>query len=213
MENSYSFTAAVRGFHYYRKYWKPQENEKLHCTFEENNPYDRFAIKTVTADGKTVGHLPREISRVTKFFLDRGAVMFLELTSKHYRRSPLVQGGMEIACLVTVKIPATMKNTQLAERYIELVRERYTEPKNEEIMGCYVTDITENDVFFTIEQKEIRNPQKKKNSPKNKNPPKIRTKQMDIRTMFGPALPRPQKQNRSNDRRSTEEVADVIQID
>ena len=80
-------------------------------------------------------------------------------------------------------------------------------------MGCYVTDITENDVFFTIEQKEIRNPQKKKNSPKNKNPPKIRTKQMDIRTMFGPALPRPQNQNRSNDRRSTEEVADVIQID
>ena len=59
---------------------------------------------------------------------------------------------------------------------------------------------------FTIEQDKIRNPPKKKNSLKNNNPPKERSKQMDIRTMFGPALPRPQNQNRSNDKRSTEEV-------
>ena len=49
-----------------------------------------------------------------------------------------------------------MKNTQLAERYIELVRERYTEPKNEEILGCYVIEIDENDVAFTIEQEKIK---------------------------------------------------------
>ena len=99
MENVYSFTAVVRGFHYYRKFWKPKENEKLDYSNEEHNQFDWFAIKTVTSDGMIVGHLPREISRITKFFRDRGAVMQVELTSKHYRRYSLVKGGVEIACL------------------------------------------------------------------------------------------------------------------
>ena len=30
---------------------------------------------------------------------------------------------MEIACLVTVKIPATFKNIRLAEKYLELAKE------------------------------------------------------------------------------------------
>ena len=67
--------------------------------------------------------------------------MQVELTSKHYRRSPLVKGGMEIACLVRVRIPATLKNTKLAEKYLELVRESYTKPKNEETLCCFVTNI------------------------------------------------------------------------
>ena len=32
-----------------------------------------------------------------------------ELTSDHYRCSPLVQGGIEIACLVAVEMPVTLK--------------------------------------------------------------------------------------------------------
>ena len=67
------------------------ENEKLDCFHEEHNPFDWFTIKTVTSDGMIVDHLRREISRITKFFLDRGAVMQVELTSKHCRRSPLVK--------------------------------------------------------------------------------------------------------------------------
>ena len=59
--------------------------------------------------------------------------MQVELTSKYYLHSPLVKGGMKIACLVRVKIQATLKNTKRAEKYLELVRERYTRPKNEEI--------------------------------------------------------------------------------
>ena len=39
---------------------------------------------------KTVGHISVEISRGTKFLLDRGAEVIAELTEKHYRRSPLV---------------------------------------------------------------------------------------------------------------------------
>ena len=48
---------------------------------------------------------------------------------------------MEIACLVRTRIPATLKNTKLAEKYAELFRERYIEPENEEILGCFATNI------------------------------------------------------------------------
>ena len=57
----HKFTAAVRGFHYYRRFWRPKESEELDCIYEPDNVFDRFAIKTVTKDGDTVGHLPKEI--------------------------------------------------------------------------------------------------------------------------------------------------------
>ena len=41
MGNVYPFTAAVRGFHSHRKFWKPVENEKIKCSCEDNNPCDR----------------------------------------------------------------------------------------------------------------------------------------------------------------------------
>ena len=62
---THSFTAAVRGFHYYRRFWRPKENEKLDCLHEPGNAFDHFAIKTVNEKGENVGHLPKEISRVT----------------------------------------------------------------------------------------------------------------------------------------------------
>ena len=48
--------------------------------------------------------MPREISRVSKFTIERGTIVDVELTSDHYRRLTLVQGGLEIKCEVTVKV-------------------------------------------------------------------------------------------------------------
>ena len=81
------------------------------------------------------GHLPREISRVTKFLLDRGAVAYTELTSTHYRRSPIMQGGLEIPCKITLKL----HNHMLLDRYLQLVNSLYCEPKAEVIMGSFLT--------------------------------------------------------------------------
>ena len=71
---------------------------------KKENAFDVFTIKTCKEDGAIVGHIPRELSKVIKFLLDRGAKMSAVLTSVHYRRSPLVQGGMEIPCKVTVQM-------------------------------------------------------------------------------------------------------------
>ena len=72
---------------------------------------DWFASK-VCKFGKEipVGHLPKEISRVTKYLLDRGATATATLTREHYRRSPLMQGGLEYPCKVSVTMPGTVSN-------------------------------------------------------------------------------------------------------
>ena len=64
------FESAVRGFHYYKKYWRPRIEEELFCSHEEENAFDVFAIKVADMSGVIRGHLPREISRVTKFLLE-----------------------------------------------------------------------------------------------------------------------------------------------
>ena len=43
-----------------------------------------------------VGHTLREISRPIKYLLDQGANVTGTITSEHYRKSPLFQGGLEI---------------------------------------------------------------------------------------------------------------------
>ena len=81
-EKIFEFTAAIRGFHYYRRLWVPKLSQKLNCFYKPDNPFDEFAIK-ICEEGHEVpvGHLPREISRATKFFIDRGANITVTLTS------------------------------------------------------------------------------------------------------------------------------------
>ena len=43
----FMFSAAVRGFHFYRRAWVPTESEKRECAHDKNNPFDDFAIKTI----------------------------------------------------------------------------------------------------------------------------------------------------------------------
>ena len=65
------------------------------------------------------------------------------LSPGHYRRSPLVQGGMEIACHVTVKLPGTIKNHLIMDRYQQQGLDLYTEPKDEELLGSFLVSIPE----------------------------------------------------------------------
>ena len=135
--NIFEFTAAIRGYHYYKKFWKLESPQVLSCYHEKNNAFDRFAIMVceIGKDETTVGHLPMEILRVTRFFIDRGGSIIAELRSDHYRRSPLIQGGIKIPCKVTAKIPGTVINLLIMEKYIQLVQKLYTEPKDEDILG------------------------------------------------------------------------------
>ena len=62
--DEFTFDSAVRGYHVYQDVWKPAAGEKLHAEQEFDNLMDKFAVK-VTKNNETVGHLPREYSRIS----------------------------------------------------------------------------------------------------------------------------------------------------
>ena len=61
--------------------------------------------------------------------------MHCKLTSRHYRRSPLIQGGLEIKCEVVINSRATVLQSRLTARYLELIQNLYNEPVEERVMG------------------------------------------------------------------------------
>ena len=106
----------------------------LNCCHEQNNVFDQFAIKTTKENhnNQIVGHLPLEVSRVIKYLIDRGAEVTAQLTSTNYQRSPLIQGGLEIPCVVVAKINGhSARNQMILQKFEQLVNDLYAEPKNE----------------------------------------------------------------------------------
>ena len=55
------------------------------CLMKKNNHFDSFAIKMCETRGNIVGHLPVEISSITKFLLDCGARIEVTLRLTQYR--------------------------------------------------------------------------------------------------------------------------------
>ena len=99
---------------------------------------------------------------VTKFIIEWGATVDVELTSDYFRRLPLlVQGGVEIKCKVTVKVPNTTPR-QVTERYRSLVEERCDKPKEEEIIGSFilVNNSKNMDEDLSINQRSARRSRK-----------------------------------------------------
>ena len=104
--------------------------EVLFTEQESNNAFDRYAIAAVKRGGggsqdKVVGHLPREISRFTWFIVSHGASVMIKVVDVRQRRSPLIQGGLEIPVEVPLKCHFPLP--QASHRKI-LVNEHYEEP-------------------------------------------------------------------------------------
>ena len=97
------------------------------------------------------GHLPREISCPIKYLIDREVKITAKLSSIHYRRSLLFQGGLDIPCEVTVTISVSIKRNLLMQHYEKMVHEFYCQPKNETIMGSLIENINVN---FDIQPKK-----------------------------------------------------------
>ena len=183
--------AAARGFHVYKAIWKPKDSEVLACSHEENNPRGPFAIKTCELDsGRIVGHLPMELSRISKFILDRRAKIEVKLRETHYRRSPLVQGGLEIPCDLVIRMPNTMKSAELLKKYLKLFENCYKEPQEIVILGTFgsksVENIRGNEKNNPLRRKESTSPVANSKSAGEKERKKRRgiVKSHDIKSMF-----------------------------
>ena len=132
------FSCAIQGYYVNRNVCQSKENESLQCYHEPDNDYDLFAIKTYQG---AEFHLTLEISQFTKFLLDCGARITATFSSTHYRKLSLVQGGLDIPCVVNAKLIGTKKNKDFLAKYLEMAQTRYTEPSSDGdviIMGSFL---------------------------------------------------------------------------
>ncbi len=111
--------------------WTPTLGETMATIHESSNSHDCYAIEHLPGTGlleSTVGHLPKEISRITRFIFLYAAIVTVKVVDTHYRRSPLVQGGLEIPIEVTISMEYQPKHKDLMAKYEELVGKYYQEP-------------------------------------------------------------------------------------
>ena len=123
------FLCGLRGYHEYCHVWTPVENEVFCVRQEKRNPHDYYAIAALKQQ-QVVSHLPREISRFTWFIINHGAAVSVKVVDINYRRSPLVQGGLEIPIEVCVVMPLSDANKRALDTYRTLINENYEEPVN-----------------------------------------------------------------------------------
>ena len=113
----HTFESACRGYHYYRNVWLPETGQHLSCFHQVDNAFDAFSIGLSLDNDLLIRHLPREVSRATKFLMDRGATFEVTVNSQTYRRSPLVQGGLEVPIRLKISMRPTKLNEKLLMRY------------------------------------------------------------------------------------------------
>lgn len=156
---NFAFPCGLRGFHVYKDVWNPKLNEKLEVIHEQNNVHDRYAIAASKKHPSrltplTVGHLPREISRFTRYLIMHGAVVKVKVTDTKYRRSPLIQGGLEIPIEVQIQLKNSTYNQQALSKYKDLIEANYQEP----VDGKY-KDATEDILKSLMSEDEVRDMQ------------------------------------------------------
>ena len=65
---SISVESIVRGHHVFKEVWSPRRGDKFYLQVEEFNRCDRYAV-AIVVDEETVGHVPREVSKLFYYFL------------------------------------------------------------------------------------------------------------------------------------------------
>ena len=156
----------------------PEIGQILACDHEPNNAFDAFAIALSSENGQIIGHLPREISRATKFLMDRGARFEADVLFQRYRRSPLVQGGLEIPIKLRLSIRPSKLNERLISRYVEVYQRSYEDPGTDSTTAINLSDDPNVDFNMNSLLPEKAGPKRAKKAKSSER------KSFDIRALF-----------------------------
>ena len=127
----------LRGLHVYgnSENWVPYQDECLTFQRELSNVHDQFAVAGQTdlhgRQAVTVGHVPREISRFVWYALQHGALIRAKVTDPNPKRSPLVQGGLEIPLEWTISWDDFNKLEILRQKMINIAFDSYTDESSQ----------------------------------------------------------------------------------
>ena len=177
------------------------------CSHEKDNPYDLFSIKVFKPDSpaEIVGYLPMVVSLITKSIIDRGAQVTVKIRGRHYSRSPLVQSGLEVPCEIKITMVVSIINHHPLVRYESLLKELYIEPKDEEIIGTFLSIKSEHENVnqeIEIEIDAVQTEPLKKTGQKKK----TEIKSKDIRDIFQNPHQNPRQNPHQDSRRETQNV-------
>ena len=112
------FSTCVRRYHIYKDIWTPAVGEKLCCARQMNNMVDRYAV-SVSKGTDIVEHLPKKFEDL--FIVPcRGGVVTCEVTGTRRRSTDLVQGGLEILCLLQMK--GERKSMSVLKKLLQIER-------------------------------------------------------------------------------------------
>lgn len=108
---SFGVESCIRGHYHYRRNTRtPGIGVFLVCSREPTNVRDRFAVRLHWRYGKTVGYLPREISRACSTFLSRGGNISVEVTGRKRWGK-----GIEIPCRLELETADEVLANQTCE--------------------------------------------------------------------------------------------------
>ena len=88
---SFSWESVIHGHHFYKEIWMPVIG--LTCDQEHGNSKDSFAISVIN-DGKIVGHVPHELSRIVWYFIEHDGSVNCRVTGRRKRGK-----GLEVPCV------------------------------------------------------------------------------------------------------------------
>ena len=83
--------SVVRGHHIYKGMWTPYNGEELTTMLERDNNHDQYAVAVLK---NVVGHVPREIYRISCHFIRSGGNIKCRITGKCKFGK-----GLEVPCL------------------------------------------------------------------------------------------------------------------
>ena len=95
-EESFSLASEVRGHLVYKHVWTPEVEQLLQVQAEAANTEDPHTVATIL-NGEIVGHVPREISRLSFYFLQHGGTIICEITGAR-RHSEVLDKGLVVPC-------------------------------------------------------------------------------------------------------------------
>ena len=141
MVYSFQATVAARGYHVYKNTTCDQAKvgSKVLVEIESDKKSKEIdlyccSIRTsVSQQIKTVGHIPREISRHVYFFLkDENGHIDGTVKSIDYRPSPIPAGGLEVPLTLNFKSPHYITHTKMKEFMSTLYSFDYNGNKEDE---------------------------------------------------------------------------------
>jgi len=102
VEKELAIECCIRGYHVYQ-----DQDTKIGNTLKVSHETrvaalveDKYAM-AVKSDDKTIGHIPKDLSKITYFFLKKDGKFNVKITGPRQYSRDLIQGGMELPCTYT----------------------------------------------------------------------------------------------------------------